>query len=153
MVRSYLRHEPTAAFGVICSSSSRSLLHSDGKTAIVPALEDVLVWDVKRGAQLSMWHDVGHRARVTAIARAPATAGDQASSTYAVGYEDGSIRLWRWAAQAEGESPAPLLTFNGHKTAVTALSFDDADGLRLASGSQDTDVILWDVVAETGLFR
>lgn len=53
MVRSYLRHEPTQAFGVICSNSARSILDADGKTAFVPALEDVLVWDVKRGEMVS----------------------------------------------------------------------------------------------------
>ena len=44
------------------------------------------------------------------------------------------------------------MTFNGHKKAVTALAFDD-QGARIASGSQDTDIILWDVDGETGLFR
>ena len=35
------------AFGLVCSASSNS--QYDGKLAYVPALEDVLVWDVKRG--------------------------------------------------------------------------------------------------------
>jgi U3 small nucleolar RNA-associated protein 12 len=66
--------------------------------------------------------------------------------TFAVGYADGSIRLWSASAQSV------IATFNGHKKAVTALTFDNV-GARLASGSQDTDLILWDVVAEAGLFR
>lgn len=32
------------------------------------------------------------------------------------------------------------------------MAFDDA-GVRLASGSKDTDIIIWDLVAETGLFK
>ena len=63
MVQSYLKHGPTQvlpsrisllffnenfqAFGLVCSSSSNSVF--DGKLAYVPALEDVLVWDVKKG--------------------------------------------------------------------------------------------------------
>ena len=35
---------------------------------------------------------------------------------------------------------------------MTALRFNRSGAL-LASGSQDTDVIVWDVVAEAGLFR
>ncbi len=35
---------------------------------------------------------------------------------------------------------------------MTALRYS-RDGSQLASGSQDTDVILWDVIGETGLFR
>ncbi|KAK7061634.1 WD-repeat-containing protein [Favolaschia claudopus] len=138
MVASYLRHGPTQAFGIICSSSSNSLY--DGKLAYVPALEDILVWDVKKGQMLAMWHETGHRAEVTALLRSPQ------KDTFAVGYADGSIRLWNASAGSV------ITTFNGHKKAVTALAFDDR-GTRLASGSQDTDLIVWDVVAEAGLYR
>ena len=44
------------------------------------------------------------------------------------------------------------VTLTGHKGAVTAMRYN-ASGATLATGAQDTDVILWDVVAETGLFR
>ncbi|KAJ3723082.1 WD40-repeat-containing domain protein [Lentinula raphanica] len=138
MVQSYLRHGPTQAFGLVCSSSSNSVY--DGKLAYVPALEDVLVWDVKKGQMLAMWHETGHRAEVTCIIRSPKK--DQ----FAVGYADGSIRLW------SSSSSSVITTFNGHKKAVSALAFDE-EGTRLASGSQDTDLIVWDVVAEAGLYR
>ncbi len=87
-----------------------------------------------------MWHETGHRAEVTCLLRSPQK--DQ----FAVGYADGSIRLWSSSA---GSS---IVTFNGHKKAVTALAFDER-GTKLASGSQDTDLIVWDVLGETGLYR
>ena len=87
-----------------------------------------------------MWHETGHRSEVTCIERSPKR------NIFAVGYADGSIRLWDVA------SKSVVATFNGHKKAVTALAFDDT-GARLASGSQDTDLILWDAIAEAGLFR
>lgn len=87
-----------------------------------------------------MWHETGHRGEVTCIARSPQR------DTFAVGYADGSIRLW------SASEKSVISTFNGHKKAVTSLAFDEA-GARLASGSQDTDLILWDVVGEAGLFR
>lgn len=40
----------------------------------------------------------------------------------------------------------------GHSGAVTALAFS-RDGSVLLSGSRDTDIIVWDVVAESGRFR
>ncbi|KAF9006480.1 WD-repeat-containing protein [Cyathus striatus] len=138
MVQSYLKHGPTQAFGLVCSVSSNS--HFDGRLAYVPALEDVLVWDVKKGQMLTMWHETGHRSEVTAILRSPN------KDIFAVGYADGSVRLW---SAANG---SVVTTFNGHKKAVTALSFDER-GTRLASGSQDTDLIVWDVVGEAGLYR
>ena len=44
------------------------------------------------------------------------------------------------------------VTLTGHRRAVTALRYSRS-GAQLASGSQDTDVILWDVIGETGLSR
>ena len=45
-----------------------------------------------------------------------------------------------------------MISFNGHKSAITHLAFDSA-GVRLASGSKDTDIILWDLIGEVGLFK
>lgn len=45
-----------------------------------------------------------------------------------------------------------IISFNGHRSAISALVFDQ-DGVRLASGSKDTDIIIWDLVAEVGLFK
>lgn len=45
-----------------------------------------------------------------------------------------------------------VISFNGHKSAITTLAFDK-DGVRLASGAKDTDIIIWDLVAETGVFK
>lgn len=42
--------------------------------------------------------------------------------------------------------------FNGHKNCITALAFD-VSGTRLASGARDCDIVVWDLVGETGLFR
>ena len=50
MVKSYSRHGPTELFGLVTSNSSNAIY--DGKKAYVPALEDVLVWDVKKGQQV-----------------------------------------------------------------------------------------------------
>ena len=64
----------------------------------------------------------------------------------AFSYEDGSIRVW------DSRTATVIISFNGHKSAITHLAFDNA-GVRLASGSRDTDVILWDLIAEVGLFK
>ena len=61
-------------------------------------------------------------------------------------YGDGSIRIW------DSRIATVINTFNGHRSAVTSLSFD-RQGVRLASGAKDTDLIIWDLVGETGLFK
>jgi len=87
-----------------------------------------------------MWHETGHRAEVTCIQQSPQP------DIFAVGYADGSVRLW------SASSGTVNVVFNSHKKAVTVLTFDST-GSRLVSGSQDTDLILWDVVGETGIVR
>lgn len=44
------------------------------------------------------------------------------------------------------------VVLNGHGSAVTALRHN-ASGALLASGSKDTDVIVWDIAGEVGLYR
>lgn len=78
---------------------------------------------------------------MTAIAQSKAD-----KDVFAVGYEDGSIRLW------DSKISTVIVNFNGHKSAITKLSFDKS-GVRLASGSKDTDIIVWDLVAEVGQFK
>ncbi|KAJ3313416.1 hypothetical protein HDU76_002636 [Blyttiomyces sp. JEL0837] len=140
MVKLYLRYRHASSFGVIASGASNSVFDKEGKLAVCPALEDVIVWDVKRAVEVARWHDDDNKAEVTCIARSPD--GD----TFAIGYTDGSIRLWKLSTNTT------TTTFTGHKTSVTSLSFDKK-GHRLASGSKDTDLVVWDVLSESGLYR
>jgi U3 small nucleolar RNA-associated protein 12 len=78
----------------------------------------------------------------------------QNSNKLAVGYLDGSLRVFDLQQRPDDEMCLPAqLTFNGHKSAITTINFDDDDGSRLVSGSKDTDLVLWDLVSECGLFR
>jgi U3 small nucleolar RNA-associated protein 12 len=65
---------------------------------------------------------------------------------FAVGYDDGRIRIWLFG------TATVYTVFDGHKSAITCLAFDES-GVRLASGSRDTDIILWNLVTEVGLFK
>jgi U3 small nucleolar RNA-associated protein 12 len=109
--------------------------------AYAAANEEVLCWDVKKGELLSRWRDSSCTEEVTVICRSGV---DQ--DVFAVGYADGSIRIW------DARTSTAIISFNGHKSAVTTLVFDQS-GVRLASGSKDTDIIIWDLVSETGLFK
>ncbi len=42
--------------------------------------------------------------------------------------------------------------YSGHKSAVTCLQFNST-GTQLVSGSKDTHIVLWDLVAEAGVVR
>ncbi|CAO1598071.1 beta transducin [Xanthoria calcicola] len=153
MVKSYLKYEHSKTFGLITSPSSNvlwtpgediqnaALRQSGAGRAIVGADEEVLCWDVKKGELLSRWRDQDCVAEVTSIARSTAD-----PDVYAVGYADGSIRIW------DASIASIVVSFNGHRSAVNIMAFDN-EGSRLASGSKDTDVIVWDLVAEVGLYK
>lgn len=49
MVKSYLRYEPAATFGVIASVDSNIEYDSSGKHLLAPALEKIGVWHVRQG--------------------------------------------------------------------------------------------------------
>ncbi|KAJ5154723.1 Small-subunit processome Utp12 [Penicillium coprophilum] len=151
MVKSYFKFEHSNTFGLVASASSNAVWAKDDQIgiarqtgagrAIVGAGEEVLCWDVKKGELLGRWRDSACRAQVSVITQSMTD-----EDIFAVGYEDGSIRLW------DSRTATVIISFNGHKSAVTKLAFDNA-GVRLASGSKDTDIILWDLITETGLFR
>lgn len=52
MVKAYLRYEPLATFGVITSTLSNIVYDHTGKIAVSPALEEVILWDLKKGVQV-----------------------------------------------------------------------------------------------------
>lgn len=145
MVKAYLRYEQARAFGVIASPEASPVYADDkGKLLVTAALERLTVWDVRRGVEARSLvpppRESGATPAVTCIARAPG------SSLVAAGAADGSIRLFNLD---DGSSDVLL---KGHRSEVTALRFN-ADGSLLVSGGKDTNVVVWDVVAEAGLCR
>ncbi|KAH7399488.1 WD40-repeat-containing domain protein [Pyrenochaeta sp. MPI-SDFR-AT-0127] len=153
MVKSYSKYEQTDAFGVVATATSNIVWTPEGITqpgssrsagvgrAYTAANEEVLCWDVKKGELLSRWRDSTCTDEVTVICRSEVD-----PDVFAVGYADGSIRLW------DARTSTVVISFNGHKSAVTVLAFDQS-GVRLASGAKDTDIVVWDLVSETGLFK
>ncbi|KAL1303644.1 hypothetical protein AAFC00_007001 [Neodothiora populina] len=152
MVRSYRKYEQSHIFGLVNSANSNLVWTPDSiygvaarntgaGRAYVGANEEVLCWDVKKGELLSRWHDSECKAEVTAIAQCPSQ-----QDLFAVGHFDGSIRVW------DALSSNIIISFNGHRSAVTQLAFDN-DGSRLVSGSRDTDIILWNLLSETAEFK
>lgn len=78
---------------------------------------------------------------MTALRRSPD------GKSVAAGYSDGSVRIWALSGDED-----EVVTFHGHKKGITALAFN-SDGTMLASASKDTDIVVWDVVAEAGRSR
>ncbi|XP_068554814.1 WD repeat-containing protein 3 [Anas acuta] len=140
--RQYLRYVPAALFGLLGSAGGNAAMVAlggeRGRGVAVAACEHVFVWDLRKGEKVLILKGLKQEARYLC----PSPDGLH----LAVGYEDGSIRIF---SLLNGEAN---VTFNGHKAAVTAMQYDQLGG-RLVSGSKDTDVIVWDVINESGLYR
>nr|ODO01220.1 U3 small nucleolar RNA-associated protein 12 [Cryptococcus depauperatus CBS 7855] len=139
-------------FGVICSPTANSAYN--GRLAFVPGWEDVLVWDVKKGQMVSMWHSAGITSPVTYLIPAPTpfTSTSTIPVTFAVSYQDGSIRLWSYHPAIPDVEATEVVAFNGHKKGITNMVWD-LDGSRLASGGSEGEIVVWDRIGEVGLFR
>ena len=140
------KYEPTHTFGTVCTATSNCLATpSTSKTgagaAYVGANEDVLSWDIKTGDLLSRFHDSDNKREVTCLSQCAVQ-----PDLFAVGYADGSIRVW------DGLTGQVVVRFDGHRSGVTCLAFDGT-GERLVSGARDTDIIVWNLVAEAAEFR
>lgn len=150
----YRRYEYSKTFGVIASATANSVWTKDPNSissnssrstgaglAVVPANEEVLTWDIRKGELVSRWKDEKCKFQVTSICQSKVD-----PDVFAVGYSDGSIRLW------DRKSGTVVISFNGHRAAVTTMAFDGS-GTRLASGAKDAHIIVWDLIAEVGLYR
>lgn len=146
------RWEHLKTFGVVASGTANAVWTPEHSAvpasratgagrAVVPANEEVLTWDIKTGELVSRWSDPKNRSEVSVISQSR-TDGD----VFAAGYTDGSVRLW------DSQTAAAVISFNGHRSAVSALAWDRS-GTRLASGGRDGHIIVWDLVAEVGLYR
>ncbi|XP_039599660.1 WD repeat-containing protein 3 [Polypterus senegalus] len=143
LTKQYLRYVASGVFGIIGNQKSNIVFVTlrggeKGRYVAAAACEHVFIWDTRKGEKVLILH--GKKHEVTQLSPSPD------GIHLAVGYEDGSIRIF---SLLSGESN---ITFNGHKTSVTVIRYDHI-GARLVSGSKDTDVIVWDVINECGLYR
>lgn len=158
MVKSYDRYEQESCFGVISTQSNVVWLppaptqssKSLGRAAL-GGLEHVLIWDIKTGELLTRLTDgltPGASNAKTSLAPSPVVILEYHSTTnmLAAGHLDGSIKVW------DLTSGSVVVTFHGHKSAVSVMKFDRT-GTRLVSGSADSTVIMWDLVGEEGIFK
>ena len=141
LTKQYLRYGCRGSCNLVVSTRGGGVMLGKDQAALA-SVGDVTLWDLRKKEKLGVLVlESKKKIEVTCISASPAD-----SRVLAVGYSDGSIRLWDVGTREED------VTFTGHKTAVTCLDWDPA-GLRLVSGSRDNSVIVWDVVAECGLAR
>jgi U3 small nucleolar RNA-associated protein 12 len=107
------------------------------------------VWNIRQGTKLTTLIDGDNRSPVSALQLRPNPSGVStalAKTFVAAGYEDGVVRIWNIDQQALQSA------FSGHRQGVTCFNFNTS-GTLLVSGSQDTTLIIWDLLSESGLYK
>ncbi|CAM9221880.1 unnamed protein product, partial [Choristocarpus tenellus] len=143
MNKTYLRYELTDTFGVISSPQSNAVFDSSGQLAISAALHEVAVWNLRQGTLvrvLSPEGDLAIKGQVTHLSLSPD------GSHVSAGYSTGIVVIFNL------HNGSTAVTLNGHRSAVTAGRYHNSGAL-LASGAADTDIVVWDTIAESGLYR
>ncbi len=115
---------PTVGFELALSPDRRTL-------AVVGAYEAVSLWDVEQRAAIGK--------PLTGSEGASALAFGAGGRVLAVGYQDGTARLWDVAARTPLGGKVRM-----HNDEVTSIA-SDRQGRMLATGSADGTVRLWDV--------
>ncbi|SCU87039.1 LAFA_0E04324g1_1 [Lachancea sp. 'fantastica'] len=154
MVKSYQRFEQESVLGVITSSTNCLWIPPQTRNGsgqvLTGALENINCWSMKSGELLGTLSDGLPPGAVDGKTTRPAESSflqyQPETNLLAVGYADGVIKVWDLL------SKSVLISFNGHKSAVTTMKFDNT-GTRLISGSKDSDIVVWDLVGEVGLFK
>ena len=144
LTKQYLRYVSSSTFGLIASVKGGIVTLEEKNLIAAAAAETLIIWNVKTGEKICQLKSENH-GEITCIATNPQ------SDAIAAGFHDGTIKLYNQTDEGIFDSN-DFIVFNGHKSGVTCLAFD-AQGHRLASGSRDTNVIVWDVINECGLYR
>ncbi|CAG9323269.1 unnamed protein product [Blepharisma stoltei] len=135
MAKSYFAFQFKSSFGEITSSNSH-LIVSSNDWIFTSSNESVLIWSAKRLElikSLSQGPDI-----ITSLALS--------TNSLSAGFRNGTILVWSLS------SWEILHKFEGHESAVSALTYS-SDGLTLYSGSYDTSIIVWDLVADAASVR
>lgn len=150
LTKNYLRFVHDSTFGLVAASQVGSSIrflqmrNTRDRFIAVPANENVFFWDLKTKQIVNrLCYQADNAAEVTVIECYHG--GHSRTNLIAVGYANGYVRVFEY------ETGLLKVTFTGHRTAISALTFDK-DGSRLASGSKDCKIVLWDIVGEKGLF-
>uniref|UniRef100_A0A2P2I0C9 WD repeat-containing protein 3-like n=1 Tax=Hirondellea gigas TaxID=1518452 RepID=A0A2P2I0C9_9CRUS len=148
-VINYNRFKAHSVFGIVGTGNSVAFITRHKKVrnyVAVTACEHVMVWDLLKQIKVATLQCPANAGTARILCARPPLEG---SSTHlAVGYAKGHVALFTIA----GNSDIEPVIFHGHRGPVSALTFDRT-GMRLASAGVDGEIVLSDVVSETGLVR
>ncbi|GAB0099212.1 WD repeat-containing protein 3 [Sergentomyia squamirostris] len=142
ITKQYLAYKPSGAFNIIVSPrpnlSFVTYKGVQGRCIATGGAERLLIWDLRIGEKVL--EIPNEKEEITVLRPSPD------NLHISVGYANGSVQIFDLGSEQSVSS------FVVHKTAVSCLRYDST-GLKLLTGGLDTDLVVLDVVAESGLCR
>ena len=157
MVKAYSRYSESGSIGAIHSDAVGNTVawSVDGKTIFSAVGTSVIQLNAKTGVKTgsiscsAIEKDEGlHSSALSLKQPSRATTLAITSEYLGMGCTDGSVRIARLPATSEDDQVA---VFRGHRGAINALAFGET-GL-VATGGRDTEIVIWDLVGESGICR
>jgi U3 small nucleolar RNA-associated protein 12 len=157
----YLRYECADAFGIAVDTS---LCISQDDAVLTTAGSHVLSWNLSTACMSQKLAPPSTETMGSgqALTSEQVTALCSSGDKVATGWNTGVVRVFllqnddkkvvHSILQDDSGLTEPLVVLQGHETAVNSLAFFH-DSTKLASGGSNGAVVVWDLVAETGLFR
>ncbi|CAO4365667.1 unnamed protein product [Caenorhabditis nigoni] len=138
LTKDYLKYEHAGSCGCVGSTNGQ-LVAIDGQTVAVSANEYLNFYNMRTAEKVN--EIIESTKPITCVRQC------ENKPILAIGYADGSVKLF----DRENEDAEPIM-FSGHKKAVNCIEFS-SDGLLFATGGKDGVIVLWDILAERGMFR
>lgn len=143
LTKQYLRYIDLQTFGLIASSRCNinflNINEADNRYLLVGAAENLIVWDLKTGEKLFQIPSKSKK-EVCQVAASPDLAH------IAVGLSDGIVEIYAFTTWTL------LCQLVLHQNSISCLRFNE-NGLMFASGGLDTDIVVCDIVNQTGKCR
>jgi U3 small nucleolar RNA-associated protein 12 len=144
MVEEYSQYKLDATFGFICSSTTLAF-DPTGESIAAGSLENICIWKLQSGKSVKIL--IFPRIEKTSCSEVTELVYNSKKIQQVVaGYFNGSVRLW------DTDCSSCEATFKGHKTCISAMRFDST-GFFLSTGCKNSEIMIWDMTSEIGLYR
>ncbi|KAJ3452488.1 wd repeat-containing protein [Anaeramoeba flamelloides] len=138
MVKIYLKYQLSDYFGVVTTGLSTIYAGLGRNRCLVSGLETLYVINLKQSTILKEMRS--STSGITALCVSP----DQKIAI--TGHTNGDLQVWSLVDYSL------VCSLSGHHSSVRTINFRN-DGSMFASGSDDTTIIVWDLLAQRGLFK
>lgn len=156
MVKAYSRYSESGSVGLIHNDAAGQTVawSASGKSIFSAVGTSVVEINVKTGSQVATVScakktlDEGMYASALSLRQPSRVSSLSVTEEHlSMGCTDGSVRVVKLPLSGDSGT-----SFHGHRGSVNAIAISEEAGL-IATGGRDTEIVVWDLIAEAGICR